>query len=145
MRKYLFFLLIVTCFPSSYGNQRLDRSTNNKINLNQYDFELRTNTLRNESQLLNFIETTIETHLIPGLQISIVKGGNIVWNKHFGYANINENILVDENTMFILSSASKTITATALMHLFQQNLFYHLMRDRIFRQLMMKLQFDCFL
>ena len=65
----------------------------------------------------------METHLIPGIQISVVKGGNIVWNKYFGYANIDENILVDENTMFILSSASKTITATALMHLFQQNLF----------------------
>ena len=63
------------------------------------------------------------THFIPGLSISIAKGGNIVWNNHFGYANINENTLVDENTMFILSSASKTITATALMHLFQQDLF----------------------
>ena len=123
MRKYLFFLFIVTCFPSSYGNQRLNRSPKSIINLDKYDFELGANTFRNESQLLDFIESKMEAHLIPGLQISIVKGGNIVWNKHFGYANIDENILVDENTMFILSSASKTITATALMHLFQQNLF----------------------
>ena len=57
------------------------------------------------------------------MQISVVKGGNIVWNKYFGYANIDENILVDDNTMFILSSASKAITATALMHLFEQSLF----------------------
>ena len=59
------------------------------------------------------------SHFIPGLSIAIAKGGNIVWDKHFGYANVNENTLVDKNTMFILSSASKTVTATALMHLFQ--------------------------
>ena len=111
------------CFPSSYGKQRLNRTPKNIKHLNQCEFDLGTNTIRNESQLLNFIESTMNTYIIPGLQISIVKGGNIVWNKHFGYANIHENILVDENTMFILSSASKTITATALMHLFQQNLF----------------------
>ena len=102
MRKYLFFLLIVMYFTFSYGNQRLNRTPKIITNLNQYDFELGTNTIRNESQLLNFIETTMETYLIPGLQISVVKGGNIVWNKYFGYANIDENILVDDNTMFIL-------------------------------------------
>ena len=111
------------CFSSSYGNQRLNRTPSTIKNLNQYDFELGTITIRNEIQLLNFIETTMETYLIPGLQISVVKGGNIVWNKYLGYANIDENILVDDNTMFILSSASKAITAAALMHLFEQNLF----------------------
>ena len=111
------------CFPSSYGNQKLSRTPKIIKNLNQYDFELGRYSIRNESQLLNFIETTMETYLIPGMQISIVKGGNIVWNKHFGYANIDENILVDENTMFILSSASKAITASALMHAFELNLF----------------------
>ena len=55
------------CFPSSYGNQRLNRPPKIITNLNQYDFELGTNTIRNESQLLNFIETTMETNLIPGL------------------------------------------------------------------------------
>ena len=52
------------CF-SSYSNQRLNRTPSTIKNLNQYDFELGTNTIRNESQLLNFIETTMETYLIP--------------------------------------------------------------------------------
>ena len=118
MRKYLFIVFIIAiCF----GNQRFSRTPIDISQLGQSD--LRTNNFRNEEELLNFIQSTMETNLIPGLSISIAKGGNIVWNKHFGYANINENILVDENTKFILSSASKTITATALMQLFQQNLF----------------------
>ena len=36
-----------------------------------------------------------------------LQGGNIVWDKNFGYANINDSTLVDKNTMFILSSALK--------------------------------------
>ena len=43
--------------------------------------------------------------------------------KAFGYANIEQNISVNENTLFILSSISKTVTGTALMQLFEQNLF----------------------
>jgi CubicO group peptidase (beta-lactamase class C family) len=118
MKKYLLFALLVGfCF----GNQRLNRIPPDALNLDQLD--IRTNDFRNEEELLNFIDSTMETNFIPGLSISIAKGGSIVWNKHFGYTNINENILVDENTKFILSSASKTITATALMQLFQQNLF----------------------
>ena len=78
---------------------------------------------RNETELIEFIESVMHTHLIPGLSISIVKDNAIAWEKHFGYANINEEILVDENTMFILSSISKTITATALMQLHENELF----------------------
>ena len=52
------------CFPSSYGNQRLNRTPKIIKILISDDFELGTNTIRNESQLLNFIETTMETYLI---------------------------------------------------------------------------------
>jgi CubicO group peptidase (beta-lactamase class C family) len=119
--KYLSLFLILIFLTFSYGNQNLNRTSQEVINLDQNN--LQTNNFRDESELFNFIESTMATHFIPGLSISIAKGGNIVWNNHFGYANINENTFVDENTMFILSSASKTITATALMHLFQQDLF----------------------
>ena len=119
--KYLSLLKILIFLTFSYGNQNLNRTSEEVISLDQYNY--RTNNFRDETELFNFIESTMATHFIPGLSISIAKGGNIVWNNHFGYANINENTLVDENTMFILSSASKTITATALMHLFQQDLF----------------------
>ena len=94
----------------------------------RYDFNSRENYIsidnyRDEDALVEFIESTMETHLIPGLSVSIVKYNNIVWEKQFGYANIINDIFVDENTMFILSSISKTISATALMQLFENGLF----------------------
>jgi len=117
-RKYIYIVLLI---GFCIGSQRLNRVPTDLLSPGRSD--TRTNDFRNEEELLNFIESTMETNFIPGLSISIAKGGSIVWNEHFGYANINENILVDENTKFILSSASKTITATALMQLFQQDLF----------------------
>ena len=78
---------------------------------------------RDEESLIEFIESVIQTNLVPGVSVSIVKDQNIVWEKYFGYADISEGILVDEETMFILSSVSKTITATALMQLWEQGLF----------------------
>ena len=78
---------------------------------------------RDEEALIEFIESIIQTNLIPGVSVSIVKDQHIVWEKYFGYADIDNEILVDEETMFILSSVSKTITATALMQLWEQGLF----------------------
>jgi len=121
MNKYL----IIILFSSIVLSDNYDRQTSNR---SRYDFNSRENYIeinnyRDEDELLQFIESTMENHLIPGISISIVKDQNIVWEKHFGYSNINQNILVDENTLFMLASISKTITATALMQLFEDGLF----------------------
>ena len=94
----------------------------------RYDINLRENLMernnyRDENELIQFIESTMQTHLIPGVSIAIVKDDNIVWEEQFGHANIINDVLVDENTMFILSSVSKTVTATALMQLFENGYF----------------------
>ena len=121
MNKYLIAILFLNNLLSLTPNSQIS----NRI---RYDFNSRENYIeinnyRDEEELLQFIESTMENHLIPGISISIVKDQNIVWEKHFGYSNINQNILVDENTLFMLASISKTITATALMQLFEDGLF----------------------
>ena len=122
MNKYIIIILLF----NSLSSQIIENEFLNRI---RHDFTSRqesvvqTNNYRDEEELLQFIESTMETHLIPGLSISIVKDENIVWERHLGYANINDEISVDENTMFILSSISKTVTATALMQLFENELF----------------------
>ena len=122
MIRYIYLFIIFSIFSVHiFGSQISNRAARDIIHREQVVSEK--NIYRDENELLQFIESTMETHLIPGLSISVVKNDNIVWEKHFGYANIDENILIDENTMFILSSISKTITATALMQLFEDNLF----------------------
>ena len=122
MNKYIIIILLF----SSLFSQIIE---NEFLNRTRYDVASRlesiaqTNNNRDEEELLEFIELTMENHLIPGISISIVKDQNIVWENHFGYSNIDQNILVDENTLFMLASISKTITATALMQLFEDGLF----------------------
>ena len=121
MNKYL----IIILFLNNLFSVTPDSQAPNRI---RYDFNSRgnyidINSYRDEDELLQFIESTMETHLIPGLSISIVKDNNIVWEEQLGYANIMNNVLVDEDTMFILSSISKTVTSTALMQLFEDGLF----------------------
>ncbi len=122
MNRYLvIFLCFIGLISQIFGNQNSDRIRQDIIHREHLD--LGTNNYRNEDELMQFIESTMETHLIPGLSVSVVKDDNIVWEKQLGYANIDDDILVDDNTMFILSSVSKTVTATALMQLFENGLF----------------------
>ena len=122
MKRYLIIILFFNILCSDI--QRLNSSNRIRYDFTNYDSStLEVNNFRDEDELIEFIESIYESNLIPGLSISVVKNNNIVWGKQFGYANIDANIPVDENTMFILSSISKTITATALMMLYEQNLF----------------------
>ena len=116
MKKYLLIILLLNSLNWLYSNQT-------RFAFDHRENHTEVNHYRNEDELLQFIESITQTHLIPGLSISIVKDDRIVWEKYFGYSNINQNTLVDENTMFILSSISKTITVTALMQLYEENLF----------------------
>jgi len=123
VNKYIIIILLF----NSLSSQIIENGLLNRI---RYDFtsrqesSIQINNYRDEEELLQFIESIMQTHLIPGLSISIVKDENIIWEQYFGYANIHENIVVDASTMYILSSISKTITVTALMQLFEENLFF---------------------
>jgi CubicO group peptidase (beta-lactamase class C family) len=122
MNKYIIIILLF----NSLSSQIIENEFLNRIRhgfISRHESVVQTNNYRDEEELLQFIESTMQTHLIPGLSISIVKDEHIVWEKYFGHANIDEDIFVDENTMFILSSISKTVTATALMQLFENGLF----------------------
>ena len=122
MNRYALIFLFFNGFLSQvFGNQISNRIHQDVIHREQLNLEI--NNHRDEDELIQFIESIMETHLIPGVSISIVKNGDIVWDKYFGYSNIDENIFVDENTMFILASISKTVTATALMQLFENGFF----------------------
>ena len=122
MSKYIFiFIFFSGLLCQNFDNKPAHRFHQDIMHREKLIVER--NDFRDEGELLQFIESTMQTHLIPGLSVSIVKNNNIVWEKYLGYANIANNILVDGNTMFILSSISKTITATALMQLFESGFF----------------------
>src|SRR5262245_37132606 len=61
---------------------------------------------------------------IPGLAFSLIKDGKVALTKGYGYANIDTDIPFTPNViMSQIASVSKTITATAIMKLWEQGLF----------------------
>jgi CubicO group peptidase (beta-lactamase class C family) len=52
-----------------------------------------------------------------GLSIAVVRRGQLVLAKGFGYADLNERVPVSADTVFRLASITKEFTAAALLHL----------------------------
>jgi CubicO group peptidase (beta-lactamase class C family) len=77
----------------------------------------------NFDEIDDFIINEMQTRHIPGLSASIVIDDEIVWQNSYGYANIEDNILVNNETLFKIASVSKTLTASCLMQLYEQEYF----------------------
>ena len=57
---------------------------------------------------------------IPGMAIAIVSGDEIVFSKGYGYADIEKELPVTNNTLFAIASNSKAFTTSALAQLVDQ-------------------------
>lgn len=67
------------------------------------------------------VNSKIEKYHIPNATISVVKDGQVVYKKGFGFADIKNNIPVDaDTTLFRIGSTSKLITWTAVMQLVEE-------------------------
>jgi len=51
----------------------------------------------------------------PGAAVMVIKDGDIVYSGGFGYANIEDQTLIDANSTFRLGSLAKQFTAMAIM------------------------------
>ena len=65
----------------------------------------------------------LRTMDVPGMAAAIVKNGRIVCTAVAGMANIEQQRPVTPDTLFLIASVSKTITATALMQLYDEGKF----------------------
>jgi CubicO group peptidase (beta-lactamase class C family) len=72
------------------------------------DFETRLDNLRKGSN-------------IPGMVAGIVRDGQIIWVKNYGYADIQRNIPVTNSTIFHLASLTKTFASTVIIQLVNEN------------------------
>ncbi|MEL7306482.1 MAG: serine hydrolase domain-containing protein, partial [Pseudomonadota bacterium] len=57
---------------------------------------------------------------IPGLQLAVVQNNKITKVASYGVANIEDNIAVDADTLFVINSATKAFVGVALMQLVEQ-------------------------
>jgi len=70
-----------------------------------------------------YLAEEIDNQNIPALSALIFKDENILHESLLGKSNIEQNVTLENNHLFLMASVSKVITATALLQLFDQGLF----------------------
>ena len=81
---------------------------------------------RKENEFKNLeteIQEIVDKLNVVGLSISVIENNKISYSQGFGYADIDKNIKTDTNTIYRIASISKSITASAIMKLYEEGKF----------------------
>jgi CubicO group peptidase (beta-lactamase class C family) len=54
---------------------------------------------------------------VPGLAIAVSRGGEVLWEEGFGWADRERHVRAKPTTPFYIASVTKSVTATAVLHL----------------------------
>jgi CubicO group peptidase (beta-lactamase class C family) len=74
------------------------------------------------ARLADWIRAELESDGTPSLAVAVARDGQILWAEGFGYADRERRIPATPDTRYSLASASKPITATAVMALVERGL-----------------------
>ena len=74
----------------------------------------------NADEIDDFLLKKMQDKKIPGLQIAIIKNNKIIKTANYGIANIQDNILVTDNTVFTINSMTKSFVGVAIMQLVEK-------------------------
>ena len=74
------------------------------------------------AHLDTFILQQAERYHIPGIAVGVVIGDKLVWSKGYGWANLEKRTPMSTDGVMNIASISKTITATAVMQLWEKGL-----------------------
>lgn len=67
-----------------------------------------------------FVVAEMQRQRLPGVSLAVVKHGQVILAKGYGYANLEHNVPVRPETIFQSGSIGKQFTATAVMMLVEQ-------------------------
>ncbi|MDR2932928.1 MAG: beta-lactamase family protein, partial [Oscillospiraceae bacterium] len=68
-----------------------------------------------------YMEKVLSEYHVAGAAVSVVKDGEVLFQKGYGYADLEDNVPVNgETTAFQIASVTKLFTATAVMQMVEQ-------------------------
>ncbi len=79
--------------------------------------------INNTEDFKTYIQEEIEDQNIPALSVLVFNENNILYEDYFGTSQIQQDVSLQEDHLFLLASVSKVITATALLQLYDDGLF----------------------
>jgi CubicO group peptidase (beta-lactamase class C family) len=68
------------------------------------------------------VRQTMQDQRIPGLQVAVVRDGEVVLSESYGFANAENRVPVTRTTLFPINSATKPFTGVAMMQLVEAGL-----------------------
>ena len=79
--------------------------------------QIKSDTAKNIDEYIN---AKMEEIAIPGMAVSVIRNGEVILLKGYGYANVKRQKKVDINTPFNIASISKPVLGIALLKLVDQ-------------------------
>lgn len=73
-----------------------------------------------EQKIDSYIKEVIEINEIPGVALAVIKNGEIIYEKYFGEASLEDHKAVDKNTAFKIFSTTKLITNVGIFQLIEK-------------------------
>ena len=110
------FIILISTFPIIKSNSNVFQLIEDKLSSEENSIKIYDEFDENITYYMN------QGH-IPSISALIIKNNSVVWKKGYGYSNIYKKINATENTIYLGASISKTITSTALMQLWEKDLF----------------------
>ena len=70
-----------------------------------------------------FVESELACRKHPGSSLSVIQGGEVAWAKGFGYADIDEKIQAEAETVYRCASVTKPVVTVGLLQLMEKGKF----------------------
>ncbi len=74
------------------------------------------------TDLDKFIQRKMNNGHYVGMAIGLIEDGQLTWEGYYGYADLENEIPVTNETLFMVASVSKPVTSTAVMRLVDEGL-----------------------
>lgn len=100
------------------GTSTIDFSSDETLTVEAEDGSTKNYGLTSESNFVELdaaIQQLMQDNNAPSMQLAITKGERLVYQAHYGYADLNNTELVNDNSVYRLASVSKVITAISIL------------------------------
>ncbi len=75
---------------------------------------------QNDEAVDQYIQERMQKRRIPGLAVAVVRNGVVIYAKGYGLADVENNVPVSTQSVFLIASITKQFTAAAIMMLVEE-------------------------
>lgn len=75
-----------------------------------------------KGRLNDYVSKAMQKHRVPGLSLTIVREGKILYSRGYGHRDLENRKIATENTLYGVGSVTKSFTALAVMQLREKGL-----------------------